>query len=212
MGENAFEDNDVAEKIVTAARDCYAHFGVGRTSMPDIARVAGVSRATVYRYFPGTGALRDAVIARMGSEVIARIDAATKSRQDLTSFIAKAFEVLVAYNREMHYREHITDPETRLSAALFNEHLQIRRFAERVFGARLQEAAESGELAPDLKKDDALELLIMLMESIGGPGSDSALDLKEPAECGRWVARVVCDGIRTPTPAPARGRSTRARK
>lgn len=50
----AYERADDAEqRLVDAALRCIARWGVRKTSIDDIAREAGVSRATVYRVFPG---------------------------------------------------------------------------------------------------------------------------------------------------------------
>lgn len=40
-------------RITAAAARCVTRWGAGRTSIDEIARLAGVSRATVYRLFPG---------------------------------------------------------------------------------------------------------------------------------------------------------------
>src|ERR1700684_828155 len=44
---------DVRERLLQATYDCVARWGLGKTPVEDAAREAGVSRATVYRYFPG---------------------------------------------------------------------------------------------------------------------------------------------------------------
>src|SRR6202044_1497062 len=44
---------DVRERLLQATYDCVARWGLGKTTVEDAAREAGVSRATVYRYFPG---------------------------------------------------------------------------------------------------------------------------------------------------------------
>jgi AcrR family transcriptional regulator len=44
---------EVRERIVNAAGECFARYGVGKTTVEDIAAAAGVSRATVYRNFAG---------------------------------------------------------------------------------------------------------------------------------------------------------------
>jgi AcrR family transcriptional regulator len=41
------------ERIFEATYACIARYGIGKTSVEDAARQARVSRATVYRYFPG---------------------------------------------------------------------------------------------------------------------------------------------------------------
>ena len=43
----------VDARVVEAALACFARWGVAKTTLDDIAREAGCSRATVYRLFPG---------------------------------------------------------------------------------------------------------------------------------------------------------------
>lgn len=50
---------EIRERIVNAAEGCFARYGVGKTTVEDIAAAAGLSRATVYRSFAGG---RDEVI------------------------------------------------------------------------------------------------------------------------------------------------------
>src|SRR6185312_10727510 len=45
--------SDVRERLLQATYDCVARWGLAKTTVEDAAREAGVSRATVYRYFPG---------------------------------------------------------------------------------------------------------------------------------------------------------------
>ncbi len=47
------EPSEVTERILDAAVTLVARWGVGKTSLADVAREAGCSRATVYRSFPG---------------------------------------------------------------------------------------------------------------------------------------------------------------
>ena len=44
---------DNRERVVESAERCFAQYGVAKTTVEDVARLAGVSRASVYRYFPG---------------------------------------------------------------------------------------------------------------------------------------------------------------
>jgi AcrR family transcriptional regulator len=57
-------------RIVDAALACVARQGLSRTTLDDIAAGAGVSRATVYRVFPGG---RDAVLAATVETEVARL-------------------------------------------------------------------------------------------------------------------------------------------
>jgi AcrR family transcriptional regulator len=57
-------------RFVDAALACLARQGLGKTTVDDIAREAGFSRATLYRTFPGG---KDAVIAAVVETEVARL-------------------------------------------------------------------------------------------------------------------------------------------
>jgi TetR/AcrR family transcriptional repressor of uid operon len=60
-------------RILDAARVCFTERGVRRTTMNEIARVAGVGVATAYRRFPQKPALVRAVILREAEHVTALV-------------------------------------------------------------------------------------------------------------------------------------------
>jgi TetR/AcrR family transcriptional regulator, repressor for uid operon len=60
-------------RILDAARVCFTAHGVRRTTMNEIARVAGVGVATAYRRFPRKPALVRAVILREAEHVTALV-------------------------------------------------------------------------------------------------------------------------------------------
>ena len=55
---------DVQEAILRAAEECFARFGMAKTTMEDVARAASLSRATVYRYFRDREALITELVVR----------------------------------------------------------------------------------------------------------------------------------------------------
>lgn len=59
----------VRERLLDAAEECLQQFGPQKTSMEDVARAAGMSRATVYRYFENRDALLLAVASRQAANL-----------------------------------------------------------------------------------------------------------------------------------------------
>ena len=55
---------DTASRILDAAFACFGDQGLGRTTMEDVARRAGITRQTVYRYFPSKDDLVMALVLR----------------------------------------------------------------------------------------------------------------------------------------------------
>src|SRR6266542_1761229 len=54
---------EVTTNVVEGALRAIARFGLTKLTVDDVAREAGISRATLYRYFPGRGAVLAAVVA-----------------------------------------------------------------------------------------------------------------------------------------------------
>jgi TetR/AcrR family transcriptional regulator, repressor for uid operon len=53
---------EVTARVVDGALRAIARFGLTKLTVDDVAREAGISRATLYRYFPGRGAVLAAVV------------------------------------------------------------------------------------------------------------------------------------------------------
>lgn len=72
-----------AERVLDAALACVTRVGVAKTTLDDVARAAGCSRATVYRYFPGKQPLLAAAVAREADRLAARVVAAAAATATL---------------------------------------------------------------------------------------------------------------------------------
>ncbi len=61
------------ERIIAAANQCIDRVGVEKTTLSDVAAAAGVTRQTVYRYFPSLGDLFNAVAETGAAAFIERM-------------------------------------------------------------------------------------------------------------------------------------------
>ncbi len=82
---------DVDARILDGALRCLNRFGVAKTTLDDIAREAGYSRATVYRYFPNRAAVVDATVQREIDRVSERITTAATAADTLEDAVTAMF-------------------------------------------------------------------------------------------------------------------------
>ncbi|MFP5328116.1 MAG: TetR/AcrR family transcriptional regulator [Acidimicrobiia bacterium] len=79
--------SDLERRVLDATNRCISRWGVAKTTLEDVAREAGCSRASVYRAFPGgKDALVQRLVQRELTEFFTRIDsrlAAAGSLEDL---------------------------------------------------------------------------------------------------------------------------------
>ncbi len=124
-------------RIVDAALVCLARHGTLKTTVDDVARQAGVSRATVYRAFPGgrdevLGAVLDTEASRMFAAVGAKLAEASDLEDALVGGIVEASVRIRDHEALRYLVDH--EPGTVLGHLAFGE-------ADRLLAAASQAAA-----------------------------------------------------------------------
>jgi AcrR family transcriptional regulator len=113
-------DPDARERILTAAGQMLSRQSLAQLSMDELAAHAGVSRASLYRLFPGKPALFSAIVTRFGP--LDAIEGAVGAGRDqppdqLMPAIARAGYEVVSRNRglvlAMFTEVNRLDPDTR---------------------------------------------------------------------------------------------------
>ena len=82
--------DDLSERILQAALTCFQEVGVRRTSMDDIARIAGVGRMTVFRRFESKERLAHLVLLQVLAQTAERIRLAYAGAPDLETGLTEA--------------------------------------------------------------------------------------------------------------------------
>jgi TetR/AcrR family transcriptional regulator, repressor for uid operon len=92
--------DEVGERILEAALDCFAEVGIRRTSMEDVARAAGVGRMTVFRRFESKDRLVQMVLIGVVNRAAVRVEAAFHHEPDLETGLTEALVVAVKELRD----------------------------------------------------------------------------------------------------------------
>jgi len=177
-------DLTVRERILEAGYACVARYGLAKTTVEDVARASGMSRATLYRYFPGgrDQLLRD-VIAWETGRFFGRLAEAVAGAPDFPSLLEEA---LVFAHRAVEEHEVLqkvlqTEPE-RLLPQLTVESERILVFIRRFLVPYL----EREELRDGVEPEDAADYVArMLLSFIGNQGRWDLTDSDQVAELVR---------------------------
>ena len=185
-----------SERILEATYACVARYGLGKTTVEDAAREAGVSRATVYRYFPGgKEQLISEVIAWAATRFFGRLAAAASEAE---TFPVLLEHTLLFAHRAIEDHEVLqkilqTEPE-RLLPTLTVESWRLRAFVV----AFLLPALRRGRLRPGMTPEVAADYVArMLLSFINAPGR---WDLRDPAQVRQLVRTELVAGVMGPEP------------
>ena len=182
-------------RILEAARQCLIRLGSTRTTMADVARVARLSRPTVYKYFPDRAALLSAVV---GHGIVAHdndVIEAMSMHDTLDRQVAAVVTVSRQWTHAARQLSFITDEEL----ALFRgDPLITERGFERILELitpYVERAKVRAEIRTDLDTCLAAEWLVRVVGSLATEGRHS-LDVDDFDTLRSFVGAFVINGLR----------------
>ncbi|MFI0354980.1 TetR/AcrR family transcriptional regulator [Actinomadura sp. 9N407] len=186
-GDPPASDDEAIARIKAAAHRCVADLG-GATTISHVAAALGVTRQTVYRYFPSTGALLTAVAMDGTRAFLARVSGRLRTVSDPGEALVEA----LAYTIQEVPRE----PYLRLLLEAGGTLLQgVTSDTARAIGRSLLDRSavdwDASGLGPE-QRDELIEWTLRIMQSLLLDPGDPA---RTPAELRsflrRWLAPAV---------------------
>src|SRR5271154_7350580 len=190
-GEVAESDADTRTRILEAGIDTLARFGSTKTSVQNVAEAAGLSRATLYRYFRDRSELLRAIRHHERESFSATVLERVRAVRTLRDAVAIMAEV-AAY-RALRYPApaHAGDGDpalvilTRPSAALVHA----------LIGPHIEYAAATDQLMAGGSAAQAVEWISVCLSTVYWLRDSGSVKLDDPAAIGAYYADRICGGI-----------------
>ncbi|MDE0802016.1 MAG: TetR/AcrR family transcriptional regulator [Acidimicrobiales bacterium] len=184
--------SETDDRVREATLSCIARFGLTKTTLDDIARESGVSRATIYRTFPGgRDVLLESVVSAEIARFFANLDARISQLDDLEDLVTVGLAASMRFLSEHAALRTIVQIEPGLLLPMFAFH--------RLDVALSQAAAFAApHLEPHLGSADAAwsaaeHLTRIVLTYTMHP--DPAVDPTDDASIRRLVRHLVLPGI-----------------
>jgi AcrR family transcriptional regulator len=185
-------------EILAAARALIEEEGAANVSVARIARAAGISEATIYKYFENRQDLLNRVLSDWATPFIERL---TAELAPLVELRPRLVLVAIRYLRSM-------EETPRLHKVFFGElrwsnyrgsaiHTLNRRFVAGVMST-IEDGIRSGELRPDLDPRAFRDMLFGGLEHIGMRTSLAGRPFDVEQEAGRYVDMMLQGSLSRP--------------
>jgi AcrR family transcriptional regulator len=191
---------DAKEPVLVAAYACIGRYGMGKTTIDDVAREAGISRATIYRLFPGgrDQLLRETVGWEM-NHFFSRLAEAVSGAPDLAGRLEQGlpFARRSLLEHAVLQKALAAEPGALLPLMTVEQHRVLGYITDYV-RPLLEAEDRAGRLRPGVDIDEAADYVArMLLSLIGSPGR---WDLEDPVAVRELVRDEILGGILVPAP------------
>ncbi len=157
-------DHDVRDQIVAAATEHFSRYGYEKTTVSDLAKAIGFSKAYIYKFFQSKQAIGEVICANCLSQIEAEIRTAVEEAERAPEKLRRMFNIGVQASLRLFFRDRKLY-EIASSAAGERWHA-VLVYEERIQGLItdiLQEGRRTGDFERKTPVDEATMAIYLVM-------------------------------------------------
>ena len=164
-------DHDIRDQIVAAANEHFSQYGYGKTTVSDLARAIGFSKAYIYKFFDSKQAIGEAICANCLAEIVAAVEQAinvedlspTERFRRLVKTVIATGVNLFFNDRKLYDIAAFAASESWPSTQAYDA--QIKRFVLQI----VREGREIGEFERKTPLDETVEAIHLALRPFVNP-------------------------------------------
>jgi AcrR family transcriptional regulator len=169
-GQRGPAEHSIRDQIVNAAGEHFSHFGYGKTTVADLAKAIGFSKAYIYKFFDSKQAIGEAICSQCLDSILTAaresvaegVSATDKFRRLFETVVKRTSELLFADQKLYEIAVH-SIAEKWQSSASYNQSLR-----ELLIGI-LREGRERGEFERKTPLDETSQAIFLVMQPFVNP-------------------------------------------
>lgn len=190
------DELDRRDQILEAANECFAHLGIQRTSVQDVARMAAVSRGTVYRYFEDRNVLIRAAIEFGAQRFYREVARAMAEKPTLAEQLGAMAEVHATTLLDHRTRNRLMADDSELMRHMVSDGDSAVRRTTTFLLPYVADAQKRGEVGNRVDVHAASEWLARIIYSFSTVNQAQTFDMGKPETVRRYVETFAVNGLR----------------
>ena len=189
------EDRAAIEQIVEAAGEHFSHYGYEKTTVSDLAKAIGFSKAYIYKFFDSKQAIGEAICSKTLSAIVAAVEEAVAGASTPTEKFRRMFKTLTATGVNLFFNDRKLHDIAAHSAG--EGWPSARAYADRIRQILLdvvREGRATGEFERKTPLDETVHAIYLVVHPYANPLLlQHNLDLIEeaPAQLSNLVLRSL---------------------
>ena len=163
-------EHEVREQIVAAAGEHFSHYGYEKTTVSDLAKAIGFSKAYIYKFFDSKHAIGEAICAKTLGAIVAAVEEAVAAAPSPTEKLRRMFHSLAATAAGLFFNDRKLYDIAAYSAG--EQWPSARAYAERVRQILMdivREGRDTGEFERKTPLDETVQAIYLVMQPYVNP-------------------------------------------
>jgi len=163
-------DHSIRDRIVDAATEHFGHFGYEKTTVSDLAKAIGFSKAYIYKFFDSKQAIGEVICANRLAMIMAIVNDATadapsasEKLRRLFASITQAGSDLFFHDRKLYDIAAVAARDSWPSAEMHEKRLKL------LIESIIVEGRQSGEFERKTPLDEATQAIYLAMRPYASP-------------------------------------------
>jgi len=163
-------DHNIRDQILLAADEHFSYYGYGKTTVSDLAKAIGFSKAYIYKFFESKQAIGEAICHKCLGDLLDRVTQAVLEGETAAQRLRILFTDLVAGSTDLFFSDRrlydivIYSIEEKWPSSQYYEQ-QIRVMLKNI----LRQGRETGEFEQQTSLEDQSRSIYLAMESFINP-------------------------------------------
>ncbi|RQS21281.1 TetR/AcrR family transcriptional regulator [Burkholderia sp. Bp8998] len=163
-------DHDVRDQIVAAATEHFSRYGYEKTTVSDLAKAIGFSKAYIYKFFESKQAIGEMICANCLREIEADVNAAVAEAELPTEKLRRMFKVFTEASLRLFFRDRkLYDIAASAATGNWQSVQAYEARVQKLLQEVLQAGRQSGEFERKTPLDETASAIYLVMRPYLNP-------------------------------------------
>jgi len=159
-------DHEVRDQIVAAATEHFSRYGYEKTTVSDLAKAIGFSKAYIYKFFESKQAIGEMICTGCLSQIEAEVRAAIDEAERPPEKLRRMFKALVESSLRLFFQDRKL---FEIAASAATENWQAARAYDGRIRELLQDILQLGRQSGDFERKTPLDEAVMAIHLVMRP-------------------------------------------
>ncbi|MBP1129804.1 TetR/AcrR family transcriptional regulator [Serratia sp. NPDC087055] len=157
-------DHSVRDQVVAAATEYFGHYGYEKTTVSDLAKAIGFSKAYIYKFFESKQAIGEVICSNRLAMIMALVDSAIADSPTASEKLRRLFKALSETSSDLFFHDRKLYDIAAVAArdqwpSVKSHEAHLLQIIQQI----LREGRESGEFERKTPMDEAASAIYLVM-------------------------------------------------